>query len=169
MGYFKKQKKEIISLGDLKVSEHSNLGIKFLETQNNLVKNNKPLARFIREYAYDKCHILTKVLSEYLQLNDIAVFYLKNTNVIIHSAILLKNERIIDARGISTIKEILAFYDQANTMTGVYQHSGCCLSKTIKSHEFDPEVFYNEKIITDNKLLIEKYIKFFKKSIIELK
>jgi len=118
------------------------LAIQLAEKRQSLCKN-KETSNFIREFAFDKCHYLTKVLADHLLSKDVTLFYLSNTQQIIHSAIPVEAGAVLDAQGIARTKEIEAYYDASNHAMGQFEALGPCLSEQIPAATFDPDSFYH--------------------------
>lgn len=137
-----------------------NNGINFLKRQNNLIKNNDKLAKFIKEYGYDKCHFLSKAIAEHYKLKNIICFYFEKSEEVIHSGVFFEGN-VVDARGISDIKEIQDFYDNTNIITNKYSLHGKCCFTILNKNDFDPNIFYINNVNIKYDDLVKEYVIFF--------
>ncbi|WP_028865303.1 hypothetical protein [Psychromonas aquimarina] len=99
----------------------------------------------IKEFLFDKCHYLTVVAAQLFKSQEVKLFYLEASSRVIHSAISLDEDLVIDIIvGIELLMRLKHSNDATNSMTGIYGREGRCLSSIIKLHDFDPNEYYSE-------------------------
>lgn len=103
-------------------------------------------AVFIGEFMHDKCHYFTVIAANAIGASKVAVFYLEGSKRVIHSVVMLGDERVLDALGCRPVVEVQATYDAMNNMTGAYFAQGRCSYQVIELTDFDPGEYYIEPL-----------------------
>lgn len=97
---------------------------------------------YIRKFMTKYCHFLTKEVCEKLSIKKVALFYLKNSDQIIHSAAVVDDNQVIDGYGKRAKGLVLEYYNKSNLMFG----NGDC----------DVKIIDRENLVMDDFYLIEE-------------
>lgn len=122
-----------------------NKACKAMERQLKLATDEHN-SKIIAEFMHDKCHYFTVVTAEQLDLREVTIFHLKSSGRIIHSAVAIGDNTVMDALGNRTADEVEAVYDAMNSFTGIYHAEGQCVSSSLSLSDFDPDQFYTEPL-----------------------
>lgn len=105
--------------------------------------------RTISNLLGDNCHYFTLIAAEKLKSQKVAIFYLKASGRVIHSAVVIDDDTVMDALGERPVLEVEASIDAINNITSnhfpatIYDKEGACISRILLFSEFDPAQFYN--------------------------
>lgn len=103
--------------------------------------------KIIAEFLYNKCHYFTLIACEYLRAESVTIFYLSNSGRIVHSAIAVDKNMVLDVLGRRTSSEIKSAYDAMNSVTGLFHTEGHCVSRTLPIASINLDSLYTEPLI----------------------
>ncbi len=99
---------------------------------------------FVRDFLYQYCHYLTVELAALHDRHVVRVFFLKDSTKVIHSALDIGGGEVLDAIGYRGHLDIEALYNATNSIIGIFDQCGECLSELVELDKFDPDVYYAE-------------------------
>ena len=120
-----------------------------IEKQTLLAKD-KNATKIIQEFLFDKCHYFTAIISEHIRSESVTLFYFSISGRIVHSAVTINENQVLDAIGRRSCSEIESTFDAISASTGQYHKQGRCDSYTLSLANFDPDLFYTEPLIISN-------------------